>query len=140
MSILLISIAAPLLLSVPQAQIGRFIVTVTPLDTGGRVPLCLGVEPGNAAGVWWWEPVDADCSRRSTGPGVFSPENVQVTPTAASGEITARFRLQLRTAAGSSSPTSRDVVVAIRNGEIRADSTGAIVKTTRRNDLNIPER
>ena len=123
------------------APSGRYIVTAAPLDVGARIPLCLAVEPGNPKGIWWWEPVESDCSRRSTGPGVFHGENARVmTSTTTPGAVSASFRLQLITANNSSGPTYKDVVVAVSSVAIRVEGSAVAVKTTRRGDLDIPER
>ena len=89
----------------------RYIVTVSPLDTGGPIPICVGIEPGNSTGVWWWEAVESDCSRRSTGPDLFAAENARVGRATPAGDIAIAFRLKLKTALRSSSATYRDVVI-----------------------------
>ena len=126
--------------SIPQSQppVARYVVTATPIDIGIAFQACIAVDPTDPQGVWWWRPVESDCSRRSTGPGVIHAEHAAVSPPARSGAIEARFRVQLHGRPGSTLPAFADVQLVLDDGGMRAIQTGARVPTRRRTDLDIP--
>jgi len=109
-------------------------VTARPIDIGLGAGLCIAVDPADPRGVWWWEPGDSGCARRSTGPGVFHAEDASVSQSAKSGPIGVRFRL------GTHSMTRPfvDVRLVLESDELRLAESGVRVPTQRRNDLNVP--
>jgi hypothetical protein len=116
----------------------RFVVTGMPIDVGISPPgLCIGVDPNDAKGVWWWEPGRSGCSSRSTGPGVFRGDDARVTHTE-SGTTDIYFRLQLITGLNEGSRFA-DVRLALRNSDIRSMPSGMQVSIERRRDLEVPE-
>jgi hypothetical protein len=114
----------------------RYIVTAAPIDVGvvSRA-LCIGVDPDDRHGVWWWEPGSSGCTSRSTGPGVFHAEQAAVTASRRPNSIDVRFRVPLKSLAR----PFADVGLTIQDGVIRAAASGARVGSARRADLELPE-
>ena len=118
----------------------RYIVTAAPIDVGGVSRLlCVGVDPSDAEGVWWWEPGSSGCMSRSTGPGVFHAERAVVTSRGGAEALEVSFRVQLKAPSASALPRFADVLLIVENGEIRAAASGARVGSARRADLELPE-
>jgi hypothetical protein len=118
----------------------RFIVTAMPIDVGVvSTKLCVGVDPDDAHGVWWWQPGASGCGTRSTGPGVFRAEQSVVTSRHGSMPIAVTFRIQLKRAPGSGLPSFADVHLVVEDHAIRAAASGVRVATARRADLELPE-
>ncbi len=113
----------------------RYIVTVTPIDVGVSPGLCVGVDPADRQGVWWWEAGQHDCFSRSTGPGLFHPEDGTVTHVAGGGAMLVTFRL----ATHSDSRPFVDVRLAVETAEVRSIETGSRAAIEYRKVLDIPE-
>lgn len=124
----------------PPPSPPRYIVTTAPLDVAVGSGLCVAVAATAPRGVWWWQPGDAGCASRSTGPGVFDALDATVGDRTESGAIEVRFRVPLHFRPGSTMPPFADVRLTIQNGTMQAAATGARVTTTRRNDLDLPAR
>jgi catechol 2,3-dioxygenase-like lactoylglutathione lyase family enzyme len=118
---------------VAQAD-GRYLVTTSTIDISPRIRLCIAVDPGDAHGVWWWEPGASGCTSRSTGPTLFHAEDAAVSSSARPEVTAVRFRLQLH----SRTPSFLDVRLAIEDGRIRSLDTGASVTLQRRSNLDLP--
>jgi hypothetical protein len=119
---------------------GGYIVTAAPLDVAVvSRDLCVGVNPSDAQGVWWWEPGSSGCSSRSTGPGVFHADHAAVAAASGGPAIEVRLRVQLTRQPTSTRPDYADIRLVIENGEMRDAASGARVATTRRPDLELPE-
>jgi hypothetical protein len=115
-------------------SVPRYIVTATPLNlVDPRHPgICLGVDPADAQGVWWWEPgPSGGCAKRTTGPTVFRAHFATVAASRVPGEIEVRFQLPLM-----SGP--RDVRLLLQDGNMRVAGSDERVSTARRDDLDIP--
>jgi carboxypeptidase family protein len=121
--------------SAPAASARRYLVTAAPLDVGVTPQrLCLAVDPADRQGIWWWEPGNAGCANRSTGPDVFRAERAQVSSSAQA--LDCRFQLQLH----SMTTPFVEVHFTVDGDTMRSVSSGATVAIQRRSDLNIPER
>lgn len=114
-----------------------YIVTIDPIVVGVGRGVCLAVNPNDAQGAWWWGPGQSGCATRSTGSGLFQPDDIKVIVVTGSERIDVSFRMQVHALPGSA--TYRDVRVTIQGRDMLAEATGARVKTERRNDLEIPE-
>jgi len=112
-------------------SVPRYIATVAPINLvgAGHPGICVAVDPGDARGIWWWEPGASGCSSRTTGPTVFRLP-ATVAP-GGSGDIEVRFQLQLMSGV-------RDVTLLLHDGGVRDTTSGARVSTERRRDLDIP--
>ncbi len=125
---------------VPAAT-GRYVVTATPITiTGLFKALCVGVDPTDAHGVWWWEPGRSGCSSRSTGPGVFPAEDATVSRS--------WVRRKSKSASKSRSMVGGpvDVILTVRDGSVFDSKAGVPgpgtnvgVRSERRDDLVLPE-
>ena len=116
-----------------------YIVTAAPIRVAGvSRDLCVGVNPSDAQGVWWWEPGSAGCSSRSTGPGVFHADHAAVAAASGTQAIEIRLRVGLTRAPGSTRPDFADIRLLIENGQMRDAVSGTTVATTRRGDLELP--
>jgi hypothetical protein len=118
-----------------QSAARRYIVTVTPIDVGLSPGLCVGVDRTDRQGVWWWEAGDHDCSSRSTGPGLFHPEDATVAHVAGGRQMRVTFRLPTH----SFSRPSVDVQLAVEAAEVRSIETGSRAPIEYRRVLDIPE-
>jgi len=117
-----------------------YIVTAAPIGVAGvSRALCVGVNPSDTQGVWWWEPGSSGCASRSTGPGVFHADHSAVAAANGTQAIEVRLRVRLKRAPSSTSPDFVDIRLEIENGHIRDAASGATVATTRRPDLELPE-
>jgi len=118
----------------------RYLVSATPIDVGVRGPahVCLGVDPTDRQGVWWWEAGATGCDSRSTGPAVFHADGASVTKTTSGIQVW--FRIPLVTGPGFQGADHKDVTLTIRDGHLRVPATGADVATIPRKNLEIPER
>jgi hypothetical protein len=117
----------------------RYIVTAAPLDVGVvSKALCIGVDPDDTRGVWWWEPGASGCDTRSTGPDVFRAERAVVAARGGSTPIAVSFRMQLKRAPDSGLPSFADVHLVVDDQAIRAAASGASVAIARRADLALP--
>jgi hypothetical protein len=113
----------------------RYIVTVTPIDVGVTPGLCVGVDPTDRQGVWWWEAGHHDCSSRSTVPGLFHPADATVAHVAGGGPILVTFRLGTH----SDSHPFVNVRLAVEAAEVRSIETGSHAPIEYRRVLDIPE-
>ena len=113
----------------------RYIVTVTPIDVGVSPGLCVGVDPSDRQGVWWWEAGQHDCSSRSTVPGLFHPADASVSPAAGGGPLLVTFRLGTH----SDSRPFVDVRLEVEATEVRSIETGSRAPIEYRTVLDIPE-
>ena len=115
-----------------------YLVTVSPIDVGVGSGLCIAVDRRDPGGVWWWQPGN-DCSRRTTGPGVFPAEQAVVTPGPDAGMADVRFRVQVHRAPNAGDPPYVDVRLTLENGRMALTGTDRWVDTITRRDLEIPE-
>jgi len=135
--IVLLAVALAACRTSPAAP--RFIVTAAPIDTGvSSQRLCVGVDPAEPRGVWWWEPGLSGCTSRSTGPDLFRAERALVTSRGESEAFEVSFRMQLKRAADSVLPPYADVHLTVQDRAIRAAASGASVAIARRADLEVP--
>ena len=120
----------------PSAPSGRYLATGTALDVGRGIRLCIGIDPRDPHGVWWWGPGVTGCATRSTGPGLMPADRAVVSGAAPSGPTAVAFRV------GTHSLTDPyvDVHRAIDQDRLRSLDTGDAVDLQRRHDLEIPER
>jgi hypothetical protein len=116
----------------------RYIVTAASIAVGLSKGLCIGIDPDDAQGVWWWEPGSSGCMSRSTGPDLFHAERAVVTSRRGSDAVEVSFRVQLSAPPTSTLPRFADVRLIVDNGEIRAAASGARVTAARRADLELP--
>ncbi len=72
----------------------RYLVTSAPIDLGGNLRQCVGIDPAEPTGVWVWPPGRTGCSSRSSGPTVTRPTGGRVT-SVGSGELVVTFDLDL---------------------------------------------
>ena len=122
--------------STPTAS--RYIVTAMPIDVGVvSTELCIGVDPADPGGVWWWEPGASGCDTRSTGPDVFHADRAVVAARRGSTPIAVSFRMQLKRAPTSTLPAFADVQLVVDDGAIRAVASGVQVAAARRADLSL---
>ena len=118
----------------------RYLVTTTPIKiTGISKPLCVGVDPTDAHGVWWWEPGQTGCSGRST-TDVIPAANAAVTLAVGQTETSIRFTV----------PTLGnrivDVILTVRDGTMFTSNSDAPdaepphvgVRVERRDHLPLP--
>jgi hypothetical protein len=116
----------------------RYIVTAAPIDTGVvSKALCIGVDPGDPRGVWWWEPGASGCGTRSTGPDVFHADRAEVVARHGSTPIAVGFRMQLKRGPASTLPAFADVHLVVEDRAIRAVASGVEVAAARRADLEL---
>jgi hypothetical protein len=115
-----------------------YVVTVRPVEVGVGSGLCIAVDLNDASGVWWWQPGD-DCSKRTTGPGVFPGEQAVVARGPDSGTADIRFRVQVHRAPNAADPPYVDVRLALKDGRLGSPGTNSWVDTITRRDLEIPE-
>lgn len=110
----------------------RYIVTATPVDAvNGGWGLCIGIDPTDAHGVWWWQPGPSGCATRITGPTVFRADRAEVKTSRGSNSISASFTLQLHSG-------TRDINLALQDSEMRVTASAVRVPTERRANLDIP--
>jgi hypothetical protein len=134
------------LTSAACAQTGRatdesnrsYVVTVNPIEVGVGSGLCIAVHLNDTSGVWWWQPGN-DCSKRTTGPGVFPGEQALVTRGPDAGTADIRFRVQVHRAPNAVDPPYVDVRLALKDGRLGSPGTNSWVDTITRRDLEIPE-
>ena len=116
----------------------RYVVTAVPIDVGVvSKELCVGVDPHDPRGVWWWEPGSSGCATRSTGPDVFPAEQAAVKVRSGADPIEVCFRMQLKRAPGSTLPAFADVQLVVEDNAIRAVASGVKVAAARRADLDL---
>ncbi len=122
----------------PDHSAPHYVVTRSPIEVGVGSGICVAVDPDDPGGVWWWQPGN-DCSKRTTGPGVFPGEQAVITrgPEPATTDI--RFRVQVHRAPGASEPPYVDVRLTLKNGRLGTPGTNNSVETITRRDLEIPE-
>ena len=114
-------------------------VTVAPLDIGiGPLGFCVAVQPSVADGVWWWSPGRTGCSTRSTGPGVFHPDQASVSASAGAG-TDVRFRVGRIAALQSGLPEFVDVRLILADGYLSMPASGRRVPVEQRNHVDVPE-
>lgn len=123
-------------ISAPQHADARYLVTETPVDVGDGIRLCIAVSPSENQGLWWWGAGASGCDSRSTGPGVFHPDDARVSGGEGGVPVAASFRLGTH----SLSRPYIDVSLVMENDSMRALETGARVRLLRRKTLEIPER
>jgi hypothetical protein len=116
----------------------RYAVTASPIEVGVGSGLCIAIDPDDPRGVWWWQPGN-DCSKRTTGPGVFPAEQAVITRGEGAGTADVRFRVQVHRAPNAVDPPYVDVRLALKSGRLGSPGTGNWVNTTTRRDLEIPE-
>jgi hypothetical protein len=110
-----------------------YLVTSRAIDVGLGIRLCLAVDPRDPHGVWWWEAGASGCTSRSTGPGIFHPDQAAVSRTG-SPEVTAiAFRLGTHSLTRPWLP----VRLTIEHDRMRSLDTGSEVALHRRNDLDV---
>jgi hypothetical protein len=111
----------------------RYAISAEPVDVGG-VRICVAVEPRNTSGIWWWD-AGRDCATRSS--SLMKAEDAAVSQTGRSGQLNARFKLQLI----SDDPTGRfvDVSIVLEGDHMAVPATGARCRLTRRDGLDVPE-
>jgi hypothetical protein len=126
-------IAAP-----AQEHTGRYLVTAVPLHVGIAAPLCIAVDTVGAARVWWWQPGNAGCRSRSTGPGIFSVSEPHVATDSTTREVRVQFRLALHAPVTPSGEPFADIVVSFRGDSVLAVTSGARVAVLHRRNLDIP--
>jgi hypothetical protein len=116
----------------------HYVVTASPIEVGVGSGLCIALDLNDPRGVWWWQPGD-DCSKRTTGPGVFPAEQAVITR--GQGAVTAdvRFRVQVHGAPHAVDPAYVDVRLALKDGRLGSPGTDKWVNTITRRDLEIPE-
>lgn len=118
---------------------GRYIVNVAPLLTGtGNRGLCFAVDPSQAHGVWWWQPMKGKCTSRSTGPGVFHAERSELMMLPG-GAVEFRFQIPMMPKPRDPNPPDARVLVRIEKDSMRSLTMRSSSTTTRRNDLAIPD-
>lgn len=119
----------------PHADVG-YLVTHTPVDVGDGIRLCIAVKPFGNRGLWRWGAGASGCDSRSTGPGVFHPDDARVSVGRGANPVSASFQL------GTHSLSRRyiDVSLVMENDSMRALETGARVRLLRRKTLEIPEK
>lgn len=117
----------------------RYLVSDRPVAVPGVVPaICVAVDPSDPKGVWHWGPVGSDCSRRSTGPGVF-PAHEPFVARDESGALRAGLRIQLITHPDSSSPPFIDIRLLLKDAMMQVVGTDVRVPIRSRGDLAIDE-
>jgi hypothetical protein len=108
---------------VAPAATGRYVVTTSPLSIFNSGPtLCIGVDPTDPRGIWWWEPGQSGCSSRSTVPDVFSAYEGAVAVASDRTTIDAHFKLGMHVG------EPLDIRLTIRDG--RMFVTGSDVPDT----------
>lgn len=121
----------------PDHSERHYVVTVSPIEVGVGSAICVAVDPGDLGGVWWWQPGN-DCSKRTTGPGVFPGEQAVISrgPDPATD---IRFRVQVHRPPTASEPPYVDVRLTLKKGRLGSPGTNYWVETITRRDLEIPE-
>jgi hypothetical protein len=119
--------------SQPQSSEAPYLVTETALDVGTGIRLCLAVDSRRQDGVWWWEPGRSGCASRSTGPGLFHPDDARVSSGVAATSI--GFRLGTHSLAR----PFIDVRLEAIDGTMRSLESGARVSLQRWKKLDVPE-
>lgn len=134
---LAITIAACHHLNAPP-QIARFVVSSVPLDVGVVPrPLCIGVDPADREGVWWWEPGASGCTSRSTGPTVFHADRALVVG-GSSNSYSVSFRVPVAQSPDSVAADYVDVRLVLQDEQLRSVASGARVATGRHTSITIP--
>jgi len=120
-------------------QVARFVVSSTPLDVGVTPrPLCIGVDPADREGVWWWEPGTSGCSNRPDGRRVAHADRATVVGENA-GAYNVSFRIPVAQDPDSVAADLLDVKLVLQNEQLRSVASGARVATLRRTDMSIPD-
>jgi hypothetical protein len=114
----------------------RYLVTASPIDVGLGIRLCVAVEPRDERGLWWWGEGASGCTSRSTGPGLFRGEQVQITRRRGTQPWTAAFRLGTHSA----ERPYIDVRLRLERGTLHALESGDRVALEERKDLAILEQ
>jgi hypothetical protein len=122
----------------PNESEKHYVVTGSPIEVGVGSGLCIALDLNDQRGVWWWQPGD-DCSKRTTGPGVFPAEQAAITRGEDAKTADVRFRVQVHRAPDSSDPPYVEIRLALKDGRLGSPGTGAWVNTITRRDLEIPE-
>jgi hypothetical protein len=94
--LLVLLLAARGLAGQSPSTTSRYLVTTTSLslfDSGPK--LCIGIDPTDPTGVWWWQEGQSGCSTRSTGPDVFPAQYGTVTTGSDQMSINVHFRLAM---------------------------------------------
>jgi hypothetical protein len=119
----------------PRSSDPRYLVTQNTIDVGEGIGLCIAVDPVDPQGIWLWMPGASGCSSRSSGPGLFHPEQATVTRATSATPTALSFRL------GTHSPTRPfiDVRLVMEDGRMRSLETGAQVSLETRRNLEVPE-
>lgn len=112
-----------------------YLVTERTIDVGVGYGQCVAVDLSDKKGVWWWEPGSTGCGSRSTGPGLFHPEDGTVTPSAVSGVHEVGFRLDTH----SSTRPFVNVRLLVENGTMKVVGSKEGVTLLPRSNLEIPE-
>jgi hypothetical protein len=121
----------------PPSQIAAapYLVTVNPIDVGDGIKLCVAVDPTNEHGIWWWGPGRTGCATRSTGPGLFHPDDARVVRAATAGAVTCEFRLGTH----SLERPFIDVRLVVEDGTMRSEGSSVRVALQQRTNLDVPE-
>jgi hypothetical protein len=122
----------------PDQSRQHYVMTASPIQVGIGSGLCVAVDLNDPRGVWWWQP-GSDCSKRTTGPGVFPGDQAVVTRGPDAGTADIRFRVQVHRAPNSPEPPYVDVRLALKDGRLGSPGTDNWVATITRRDLEIPE-
>jgi len=137
---LLLAVALAACRTAPQSTpaASRYIVTAMPIDVGVvSTELCIGVDPADPGGVWWWEPGASGCDTRSTGTDGFHADRAVVAAGRGSTPIAVSFRMQLKRAPTSTLPAFADVQLVVEDGAIRVLASGVEIAAARRADLEL---
>jgi hypothetical protein len=121
--------------SQPQLSAPGHVVTESPIDVGDGIRLCIAVDPAQSDGIKWWGPGSTGCDSRSTGPGLFHPDEATVSQSRPSAPITLGFRLGTHSA----SRPFIHVRLVVEDGRMRAVESGDHVLVRRRMSLDVPE-
>ena len=119
----------------PHRSGARYLVTEDPIDIGMGIRLCVAVDASDEHGVWWWMPGRTGCDSRSSGPGVFHPQDGTVSPLANG----ARTLLGFRVGTHSGSRPFIDVRLVVEHDEMTAAESGDRVHLNLRDNLTLPE-
>ena len=119
----------------PQEPLPRYIVTAAPFDVAGNgAGICIGIDPVDAAGVWWWQPGPSGCSTSILRPiPVMRAEGARVNAFDDAHAIDVAFKIQL------AANTYRDIKLTVKDNHMQDIGSDLRVATERRHDLRIPK-
>ena len=118
-----------------QETRGDYLVTVSPMDVGVGLHVCIAVALSPPTGIWWWQPGSIGCASRSTGPSVFRAVPAIISPPDPSGARELNFRVDVH----SPDRPFVEVRLVLEGGSMRPIKSSTKTLLVRWDHLNVPE-